>query len=222
MVRSSTIRATARFGILLASAALALSAGAADAATLTVDANGILTGATGVIVNGKSYTVSFVDGDCAAAYGSCTAAAFDFTTESDAHAAAQALLDQVLIDSPAGNFDTTDITRVLGCAVAMQCNSMVAYELHPAYFNNEDYFFNEEAVNYGTGKFAGTPDYVFDIGQSPTSIDYAEAGFGDYFNFARFTLASDAPEPASWAMFVAGFGLVGGAMRSRRHRIGVA
>jgi hypothetical protein len=44
---------------------------AASAATLIVDSNGILTGATGVNVGGTLYDVEFVDGSCIALFDGC-------------------------------------------------------------------------------------------------------------------------------------------------------
>jgi hypothetical protein len=52
-------------------------------------------GATGVEVNGASYDVAFLDGSCNSLYNGCTG--LPFTTSSEALAASQALLDQVMI-----------------------------------------------------------------------------------------------------------------------------
>ncbi|KAB7644440.1 PEPxxWA-CTERM sorting domain-containing protein [Polymorphobacter fuscus] len=41
-------------------------------------------------------------------------------------------------------------------------------------------------------------------------------GSGNYFALDNLTVTSDVPEPASWAMMIAGFGLVGAVMRRRR------
>jgi hypothetical protein len=52
---------------------------------------------------------------------------------------------------------------------------------------------------------------------------YANSGFGNFsgFDYAFRTYADDAtgavPEPATWAMMIMGFGLVGGAMRRRQN-----
>jgi hypothetical protein len=51
---------------------------------------------------------------------------------------------------------------------------------------------------------------------------YANTGFGSYpgYDYTFRTYTSDAvspsPEPASWALMLGGFGMVGGALRSRR------
>lgn len=66
--------------------------------------------------------------------------------------------------------------------------------------------------------FSASSIYNFKINVGPTpSILYfgvMDGAFGD--NGGRFDIAVGVPEPASWAMLIAGFGLVGAAMRRRR------
>ncbi len=86
--------------------------------------NGQLHGATGVIVNGNSYDVSFQEGSCFDLFGGCDESSdFFFPVpdrliatfrNSEAYAASQALLDQVFIDSAFGLFDS-DPTLTFGC-----------------------------------------------------------------------------------------------------------
>jgi len=83
-------------------------------AVLQVDANGILTGATGINVNGKLYDVSFQDGSCNSLFNNCDPRYFAFDNLDDANSAALALFDQVLIDSPQGMFDSTQAHLVKG------------------------------------------------------------------------------------------------------------
>ena len=65
----------------------------ADAATLLVSGSGILTGATGVNVEGTLYDVEFVDGTCAALFDGCDSVNdFTFSTEADALVASQRCL----------------------------------------------------------------------------------------------------------------------------------
>jgi len=94
---------------------LALGVTAAQAApTLLIDANGELIGADDVNVGGVLYDVRFIDGTCAAVFNGCASGNFDFATYAAADVASQALLDQVLLDGPGGNFDSfPDLT--LGC-----------------------------------------------------------------------------------------------------------
>ena len=68
---------------------------------------GILMGANDVNVNGQFYNVEFIDGSCISIFGGCHSTSdFPFQTEEAAQAAAQALLDQVLIDVSWGLFDS--------------------------------------------------------------------------------------------------------------------
>ena len=66
--------------------------------------------------------------------------------------------------------------------------------------------------------FNPTSIYNFKINVGPTpSILYfgvMDGQFGD--NGGRFEITVGVPEPASWAMLIAGFGLVGAVMRRRR------
>jgi len=68
---------------------------------------GILVGANGVDVGGTLYDVTFMDGTCQALFGGCDATSdFVFQDAAAGLVASQALLNQVLIDGPAGLFDT--------------------------------------------------------------------------------------------------------------------
>jgi hypothetical protein len=90
---------------LILTLALACAPGV-SAATLTVT-GGILTGATNVDVGGSFYDVVFVDGTCAAVFNGCDDPTdFIFPTSATAVAASQALIDQVFLDGPLGQFDS--------------------------------------------------------------------------------------------------------------------
>ena len=115
--------------VLFVTAISILVSNSAQAASITVDANGLLLGAQDVIVNGASYDVEFIDGTCAEVFGACDIAHFVFTTLSDAHAASEALFDQVFLDGALGNFDS-DQKLTNGChtdPVADQCFVLTPY-----------------------------------------------------------------------------------------------
>ena len=89
--------------------------------------NGELFGAFDVNVNGTLYDVSFQDGTCIALYNGCDENTdFPFTNLSNLNdgaligAAMRALLDQVFLDSPLGNFDSQP-ALTNGCFVAGGC-----------------------------------------------------------------------------------------------------
>ena len=95
-----------RDALAAAAVVLGLSGSAADALTVNVS-GGQLLGASDVDVGGLLYSVTFQDGSCAALYSGCDEASdFAFTTAAEAEAAAQALLDQVFLDSAFGTFDS--------------------------------------------------------------------------------------------------------------------
>lgn len=95
-------------------------------ATLDVS-NGQLFGAFGVEIDGSYYDVEFLDGSCAQNFPPCNSVSnFDFQTFEDAAAASQALLDQVLLDTALGNFDS-DPELVNGCGDVTNCNVQSPY-----------------------------------------------------------------------------------------------
>lgn len=83
------------------------------------DANGILIGATGVVVNEISYDVTFVDGTCADVFsGACVISNFQFRDEATAREAARVLLSPgVLLDVTGHELDSNP-RLTFGCAAA--------------------------------------------------------------------------------------------------------
>jgi hypothetical protein len=103
-----------------------LAASNTSAATLNV-VGGQLLGASGVIVDGSSYNVGFLDGTCIALYGGCDEVSdFTFQSSSAAELASLALLDQVFIDGSAGSFDS-DPEFTNGCTSAALCGGVTPY-----------------------------------------------------------------------------------------------
>jgi hypothetical protein len=117
---------------LIAAIVLPMIGGAAMAASLVVDpASGQLTGARALLVGTQYYDVDFLDGTCVAMFDGCVSDDdFGFGGDADkALAAAQALLDQVLLDGPRGAFDT-DPMLTFGCQLPGQCNVSVPYQVY--------------------------------------------------------------------------------------------
>jgi len=73
-----------------------------------------------------------------------------------------------------------------------------------------------------TGPFSHWIQFAYNYGAAPTLSFTSGVSYGETDNFVDYSdpLVSGhigpVPEPASWALMVGGFGLVGGAMRSRR------
>ena len=99
----------------------------ARAATLHVDVSGELLGSSGVEVAGFLYDVELADGTCIDLSSGCgDATDFFFSNGASAILASQALLDQMFLDVPSGDFDSTPILAA-GCNGVNTCVAMTAY-----------------------------------------------------------------------------------------------
>jgi len=188
-------------------AAVALVAAPACAATQIVNGSGVLTGATGVNVNGTSYGVTFADGSCPALFGGCNDSSdFVFTTSAAAGDAAQALLDQVFLDTGLGSFDSNP-QLTLGCETAgiFGCFAGVPYAGGLIVYWQDA----NNGTTFGDSVFPGFG----------TLADSDTSNAGGHV-WAIFTLsagvAGGVPEPSTWAMMLLGFGGIGLAMRRKR------
>ncbi|HEU4821089.1 MAG TPA: PEPxxWA-CTERM sorting domain-containing protein [Qipengyuania sp.] len=180
-----------------------LFAGSAHAATLQITA-GKLTGATGVLVDGASYDVTFADGTCIELFAGCDNEDFAFQTLTGANAAANALLDQVFLDGVSGSFDTNPISTAV-CNLNFNCFFIVPF-----------------ARLAGDGVDAvRAENWALELNdktlalQTTTTFDTRQSSLSNYAVFTR-SIAAPVPEPSSWMLFIGAFGLVGGAMRRLR------
>jgi hypothetical protein len=194
--------------LALAFAAIAafLFATPAIAATLIVDGSGQLTGATGVLINGVLYDVTFADGTCAALFNGCDSTSdFTFTNPVDASNAAAELLNQVFLDGSQGQFDSNP-SLTAGCEIFVTFN--VCKAVIPHTFVSPTLINAVGALNTTTGDSVTIDDTVTQTGdtsQSALSV------------FAIFTLhvSSGVPEPSTWEMMLLGFAGIGFALRRR-------
>ncbi len=93
---------------------------------LQINGDGQLTGASGVDVGGTLYDVMFVEGTCLDVYHGCTESDFPWHDYEPVILAAQALLDQVFLDTSLGNFDTSP-SLIFGCENQGQCRPSTPY-----------------------------------------------------------------------------------------------
>ncbi|OYZ15395.1 MAG: hypothetical protein B7Y35_04725 [Sphingomonadales bacterium 28-64-96] len=186
-----------RFHLTMALCVLSM-ASPSRAVNLVVE-NSILKGATDVAIGGVYYDVRFVTGNCVSIFNGCASnAEFDFfgNHQTRYRVAAQAILSQILVDGPLGNFDSNP-ALVFGCGNT--CSIVVPStvltirgitRINAAFAYNSPYF--DQAT---LGGFDPNTNAVY----------------------ARLIQTSAAvPEPSSWSMLISGFALVGMAMRRRK------
>jgi hypothetical protein len=96
-------------------------------AVLQLDAAGEVIGATDVELLGGLWDVVFINGHCPDLFDGCeTAEDFDFQTAEDAAAASRAIMEQVLLDGPQGQFDSQPhLTR--GCSDLFLCGVITLF-----------------------------------------------------------------------------------------------
>jgi hypothetical protein len=182
-----------------------LGAPRASTATAILQVNaGILTGALNVDVGGSLYDVEFLDGSCVTLFSGCDDAAdFIFQTEAAALLAVQALLDQVFVDGPQGNFDSQPLLTA-GCqGDGSSCTAGVPFEL----------FLPTSLIVAAAGNSATEVDDGVAVvdGQFPAGVT------SDFAFYARFTPAQrTVPEPTTFLLL--GTGIAGLFAKVRRRQ----
>lgn len=195
------------FSVLLC--ALLLWAGSSSAAVVLQVDQGKLIGATGVVVDGVSYGVSFSDGSYSSLYGNSETFLFD--TRAKAVLASQALLDQVFLDINGYLFDSSPkLTR--GCPEPSYCGAATPYKLAPNYQVS-----TVLAVNFiHNGDVVSQSDMVFGRDQ-----DISGTSWPSYlYTYAVWSPASQSsssvPEPGALALVMLGvFGLLSRSWRRK-------
>jgi hypothetical protein len=155
-----------------------------------------LTGINGLVVNGGTFDMTFVDGTCSSAFGACDVAHFNFNTQADANSAAQEILDAI-----AGTYFDTNVGTV-GCDSSSDCLILIPYNLN--------FIFN--GVNAGAINRYSDTDFVITNFPCCLNADLTTVGNTVY---AVFNAATAVPEPLTLSIFGAGM-LGAAAMRHRK------
>ena len=109
------------FGLLFI---LSLGSLAAQASTIPIISNGQLIGATNVNVGGVLFDFEFVEGSCIGLFDGCDATNDFQSFPGGSLAAAQALIDQVLLDGVNGNFASNPVLT-FGCGQVFACGIVI-------------------------------------------------------------------------------------------------
>ena len=182
----------------------------AQAATQIVDpTTGKLRGATGVTVGGALLDVSFVDGSCISLFSGCNSTTnFQFQSQSLALLASQALFDQVLLDTPAGAFDS-----FAALTAGLDQSGGVPGILTPFGFFQG----GVDLVETSNGLFNDRSNLheYFCCGPSTLSFDTSLSG-GAVWAVWTASSVTVVPEPEIYAMMAVGLGLLGWAGRRKK------
>jgi len=183
----------------------------AHSSTLNIQLNGtgtsddVLLGVNGLNVGGTNYNVLFVDNTCVLAFAGCDVTTdFDFQNQTDAVAAAQALLNSI-----SGSFFDAPPTQVFGLGASSIGNIFIPY--NRTFNTARDGTITQRVVIAGV-RIPGTalpPQTTLDIFSTFTTDPNFDSATNDTQVFADFTAVSPVPLPAALPFFGTGLAVMG-------------
>jgi hypothetical protein len=185
--------------VVLSAASISLPAFAAPVLQI---GNGILYGASGVLVNGTSYDVQFHDGTCAELFSGCSAQSdFQFNKFSDSSEASAALLTQVVHanDSLIANA----VTPLANGCTESPCSIFTPYMDPSAGGLNSTTAYYLQGDSSKDSVLCTGFGYLFCPGVPTDTSIYAKTTYAVW----TLTQIESVPEPSTYAMLWAGLGL---------------
>ena len=178
---------------LLAVCAIFAGAEASAVPVRLVNGEGILTGANSVDIAGTLYNIRFSEGSCNSLFGGrCDQRLFAFANAAQARVAGEALLEQVFVDSPAGQFDSQPYT-IFGCTNLQNCHSFIPFQFIET-VEMDGLIAIQDVVNN-----AGGTDVINEMVFAEETL----ASDFDNYNYVLFTRVpdpNDLPEPGTAAL----------------------
>jgi len=156
-----------------------------------------LVGATDIVISGLgTYDVSFQDGSCANIFSGCDSLSdFSFDSYEQVHAASQALLEQIFIDTTLGQFDSNP-ELIAGCEDFDKCIALIPYKL------DIDWVFSKNIIN-SKNEADDRLYYTTNLGRDQSVVDRSNT------TFAVFTKVIKVTSPATaWLFLTASIGLI--------------
>ncbi len=168
--------------------------------------SGKLLGATNISVGGELYDVKFEDGTCIDLFLGCdTNSDFTFHTPGEGVLASLALVEQVLLDGPLGNFHSNSLL-INDCDWQFGCMFLTPYTLRPTV----DFYVDTVVAENFTSDPEGDPGA---FGYTGLYTDYDLRN--SLFTYAVWSPAVPVPAPAPIALIALGLLGIGFTRRKR-------
>ncbi len=152
-----------------------------------ISADGMLLGATDIDVDGTLWDVEFKDGSFDDLFGD--ASGLEITSQAEAQRLSEALLNQVLLDSADGRFDSDpELTR--GCENTLVCFVWTPWGVSPT----GNGFSAQVAINRRAGSVS--PDLARElVATENQATDFTGAGTWVFGDWSRSTDGEPPPQP---------------------------
>jgi hypothetical protein len=193
---------------ILAVCAISAASAAGAVPVLLVNGEGILTGANSVDIGGTFYDIRFSEGSCNSLFGGrCDQRLFAFANAAQALVAGEALLEQVFVDGPVGQFDSRPDT-IFGCTNLQNCHAFIPFQFVET-VELDGTIAIQDVVNNAVGS---------DVINEMVFAEETLASDFDNYTYVLFTRVSDSndiPEPGSASLVGLALAALGWARRRK-------